>query len=211
MPTFPPRLTSILTEANAIAPHRRTSSDGMLGDAAHRAEVSDHNPDANGVVHAVDISESKPGTPYWQPGLDVFDVHQKQRDIAAQYVAATAVDRVRRWPWLTPGNGYMVGFDGSRDVIFNPSVSLTWRDNGGTSHNQHGHFSIGHSAASENDTQPIFGGAQPQEYDMPLNKDDIEAIRQIVKQTVEEAIGGGSLSPPDPHATVVDVVKHYAK
>lgn len=46
---------------------------------------------------------------------------------------------------------------------------------------------------------------QPEDDDMP----SIEEIREVVKQVVEDAIGGASMTPPDPHATVVDVVKHY--
>lgn len=59
-----------------------------------------------------------------------------------------------------------------------------------------------------------FGGHLPTPDDgddMPLNAHDIELIRQIVKQEMEAVVGGASLSPPDAHATVVDVVKKYAK
>lgn len=43
---------------NAITtwyPDRRTTSDGWLGDARHSATKSDHNPDADGCVRAIDI------------------------------------------------------------------------------------------------------------------------------------------------------------
>ena len=36
-------------------PDRRTTSDGWLGDARHSATKSDHNPDADGCVRAIDI------------------------------------------------------------------------------------------------------------------------------------------------------------
>lgn len=182
MVTFPARLTSITDEANRIAPGRRKSSDGMLGDAAHRASGGDHNPDAAGVVHAVDISQSMPGTPYWEPQFGQFDVHQKQRDIAAEYIAAAESVRSARWPWLHDTGGYMVGFDGRVDVIFDPTVSLGWRQNGSakTEHNQHGHFSIAHNARSENDTQPIFGTTT--EEDMTTEAE----VRKIVDEIVHE-------------------------
>jgi hypothetical protein len=43
---------------NAITtwyPDRRTTSDGWLGDARHSATKSDHNPDADGCVRAIDV------------------------------------------------------------------------------------------------------------------------------------------------------------
>lgn len=55
----------------------------------------------------------------------------------------------------------------------------------------------------------VPGTHTPTGDDMPLNAQDLELIRQIVKQEVSNGIGGGSMTPPDPHATVVDVVKHY--
>jgi hypothetical protein len=36
-------------------PDRRTTSDGWLGDARHSASKSDHNPDADGIVRAIDV------------------------------------------------------------------------------------------------------------------------------------------------------------
>lgn len=208
MVTFPRRLTTITSEANKIAPNRRKSSDGMLGDARHRAAGGDHNPDGAGKVHAVDISQSMPGTPYWEDRFQQFDVHAYQRHIAASYVSLSIATRAARWPWLADG-GFMVGFDGVKDVIFNPSVSFAWRQNGfaKSDHANHGHFSIGHTVRSETDTQPIFSSTTEDDDDMP----SIEEIRQVVKQELEKAIGGASMTPPDAHATVVDVVKQYTK
>ena len=42
-------------QMNTRFPKRDTRSDGWLGDRRHAARVSDHNPDRNGVVHAIDI------------------------------------------------------------------------------------------------------------------------------------------------------------
>jgi len=43
-------------------PDRRTASDGWVGDSRHSARKSDHNPDANGWVRAIDI-DSRLGSP----------------------------------------------------------------------------------------------------------------------------------------------------
>lgn len=43
-------------QVNARWPNRDKSSDGTIGDAAHSARTSDHNPDENGAVKAIDIT-----------------------------------------------------------------------------------------------------------------------------------------------------------
>lgn len=50
-------------QINTRFPKRDKASDGWIGDAAHQARPSDHNPDSRGLVHALDIDEDfgKPG------------------------------------------------------------------------------------------------------------------------------------------------------
>lgn len=45
-----------LGQLNALAPNRSKLSDGGIGDAAHAARLSDHNPDETGVYHARDYT-----------------------------------------------------------------------------------------------------------------------------------------------------------
>jgi hypothetical protein len=64
-----PCLKALFTEFDRIAPARDDASDGSIGNAAHEAEVSDHNPDETGSVpihdadhlnevHAIDVDNN---------------------------------------------------------------------------------------------------------------------------------------------------------
>lgn len=45
-------------QINKRWPKRDKRSDGWIGDRAHQARISDHNPDRNGIVRAIDIDEN---------------------------------------------------------------------------------------------------------------------------------------------------------
>lgn len=49
-------LTTLLNQINAQFPTRSKVSDGLLGDAAHASRHSDHNPNKDGVVCGMDIT-----------------------------------------------------------------------------------------------------------------------------------------------------------
>lgn len=51
-----PALVRLRSEIDAKFPARSKASDGWIGDSAHSARRSDHNPDAKGMVHAIDIT-----------------------------------------------------------------------------------------------------------------------------------------------------------
>lgn len=201
----PPRLTSIYAEANRIAPGRRKSSDGTLGDRAHQAEVSDHNPDGRGIVHAIDISQSMPGSPYWEPHYQQFNIFAQFRRIVHDYQVASPADRVRRWGWLK----YLVWFEASIgcEAIFDPEVSLSIRPNGHfkIGHTEHGHISIRHTVSAEQNTQPIFSGTS-----FPVGGEEDEVTDQDKKDIVAAVIAGlGGVKDGKAYGPLATVVKHY--
>lgn len=49
-------LIQLRTEVDKRWPNRKKDSDGTIGDASHQSRTSDHDPDASGVVHAMDIT-----------------------------------------------------------------------------------------------------------------------------------------------------------
>lgn len=57
MARLAPSLITARADINARWPNRDRSSDGWIGDAAHQATVSDHNPNGRGVVDAIDVDK----------------------------------------------------------------------------------------------------------------------------------------------------------
>jgi hypothetical protein len=55
-PFLAPTLVRLRQTINLAWPSRLRTSDGWIGDAAHQARVSDHNPDPRGMVHAIDVT-----------------------------------------------------------------------------------------------------------------------------------------------------------
>lgn len=49
-------LRHLVRQVSERWPDRDTHADGWIGDAAHAARTSDHNPDSRGIVHAVDLT-----------------------------------------------------------------------------------------------------------------------------------------------------------
>lgn len=70
-PYLAPSLFQLRYEFGQLAPNRDTASDGWIGDTAHSSRTSDHNPDARGMVHAIDVDKD-----LRRPGLDMERVVQ---------------------------------------------------------------------------------------------------------------------------------------
>lgn len=97
-------LESLRTRINTLAPRRSTKSDGTVGDLAHSARKSDHNPDENGTVMAMDITHDPANG---CDGKVLAESLRQSRDPRIKYVIwdqRIFSSTVQPWKWR-PYNG----------------------------------------------------------------------------------------------------------
>jgi len=126
-----PTLIALEAEVDRLAPGRKKASDGSIGDAAHAARTSDHNP-AGGLVNAIDITHDPAG------GFDaaaLYNAIVARKDPRVKYVIFNR---------QTAGPGTSAGWGGKVYTGDNP-------------HTSHIHVSV--YAAAAGDTSPWLGGA----------------------------------------------------
>lgn len=136
-------LEVLRSEINAAAPKRSKASDGTIGDDAHQASASDHNPNQEGVVCAADFTHD----PDDGADMNVFaEILKRRKHRAVKYV----IWNRRIWSKARDGEG--------------------WRAyKGANPHTKHMHVSVGvgddgHSTGPYDDTSTwgISGiGADP--------------------------------------------------
>lgn len=76
-------LETLRSQVNVKWPNRGKDSDGSVGDTSHSARPSDHNPDRDGIVHAIDITHDP------KNGFDSYafaDMLLKKQDHRVSYV-----------------------------------------------------------------------------------------------------------------------------
>jgi hypothetical protein len=120
-------------------PDRDRRSDGWIGDTRHQARPSDHNPDEQGIVRAIDIDRDLSGTP--KPDL--------MPDLADQLRLAAKRGEKRI--------SYLI-FQGR---IASSKKGWAWRPyDGANKHNHHIHISF--TKAGDTDSSffniPMLGG-----------------------------------------------------
>ena len=80
-------LETLHSQVNAKWPNRSKDSDGSIGDEHHSARSSDHNPNAAGVVCAIDITHDPKG------GFDSYafaDMLLQKRDSRIKYIISNS-------------------------------------------------------------------------------------------------------------------------
>lgn len=139
-PVLTAALTRLRADFDAAFPARDRASDGWIGDAAHQAEVSGHNPDDTaGVTAEYADADTKPevraidvDADLRTPGVTMYDVIRR--------ILATPADLARlRYIIFCPPSG---PFGANVPTIW--SKSNGWaprRYTGASPHNEHAHFS----------------------------------------------------------------------
>lgn len=154
-----PSLAACRDEADRLYPDRSRASDGTVGDPAHAARTSDHNPKRDGhggmVVDAIDLTDD--------PAAG-FDAHAwvRVRCAARDPRLKYAISNGRIW---TPERGW-VTYTGS-----NP-------------HSRHVHVSVMATDAARRDASPWFPTSPaPQEDDMALTDAQAAVLVESVETT----------------------------
>jgi hypothetical protein len=89
-------------QVNTRYPKRDKSSDGTIGDQAHKRRISDHNPDKSGYVMALDLDED--GWPAHTFADQLIEYLRKSGDNRVKNVVyegrvASATYADQRWMW----------------------------------------------------------------------------------------------------------------
>lgn len=121
-----PALLTLYEQVNVLVPHRATSSDGSIGDTAHASRKSDHNPNSDGIVCALDLTHDPKG------GFDSYKF--------ADFLKSKNDNRIN----------YLI----SNGRIWNSGTSAWDAYHGTNPHNQHVHVSVEQRAERWNATQP---------------------------------------------------------
>ena len=114
-------INTLLSQLNTKYPTRSKVSDGIVGDTSHGARKSDHNPDKNGVVKAVDITfDNDPSDGIGVNGQWLADTLVKNKDRRIKYII-----------W-------------NRQIISSEKAPWIWRPyTGSNAHKHHVHISVG--------------------------------------------------------------------
>lgn len=99
-----PCLVTLRNQVNAVAPNRSKKSDGTIGDAAHAKTASDHNPNTQGIVCALDLTHDPAG------GFDADKFAEAQRknphpDLKYMVWKGRIASRKYGWTWR-PSSGH---------------------------------------------------------------------------------------------------------
>ena len=121
-------LLTLRTQVDAMAPSRSKAADGTIGDTAHSARKSDHNPNANNVVTAMDITHDP--------------AHGVDAGALAEMLRLSKDQRIK----------YVIS---NRRIFSSQQTPWQWREyTGANAHTKHVHVSVNADPALYDDTKP---------------------------------------------------------
>src|ERR1043166_4285735 len=166
-------LVTLRDQVNAIAPSRKKDSDGMKGDDAHAARKSDHNPNDNGIVLALDITTDP------------------ANGVSARALAEALVDS------RDPRIKYVIS---NRQICSSKQSPWKWRPyDGANAHEKHCHLSVMDDPSLYDDARPWAITAEqltgtkvpipaPQPQPAPTTLPPTRKLPQTIAGSIEERI-----------------------
>lgn len=180
-PVLVPALVSLRNEFDQLAPGRDKTTDGWIGDRAHRQRSSDHNGDESGAtpyedsdnvdeVHALDVDGTGPWPDRLPFGLLVDEIVKRHRlglDDRLQNVIHNGRIASRSWGW-------------------------TWRAYGGSNaHTGFAHFGCRYTSAHANNTKSWGLIARFRKDDTMTNEQIQQLADAIAKAVMDSAVKVG--------------------
>lgn len=183
---------ALLDQIDAMSPNRSRASDGWIGDKAHRARKSDHNPNAAGVVQGIDITNDP--------------AHGIVSDKIARALADSRDPRIK----YLISNGMMC-----RSYRSGGNPAWTWtRYTGTNAHNKHFHLSVVDDPKLYDNASPwnLSGvkvtdkqAAKPPKVGRSLKKGDVgEDVRKLQVRLVALGYDVGKKGPDGKFGTATD-------
>src|SRR5262249_4865957 len=135
-------LVTLRQQVDLEAPHRRKGDDGTIGDASHASRQSDHNPNAAGVVCALDLThDPRPG------GFNSYnfaELLRRKRDPRIKYVVS------------------------NRRIFSSTHAPWTWRKySGNNPHDRHVHISVGRGTDGQATNPELYDDDKPWDLTIP--------------------------------------------
>lgn len=170
-------LLDLRAEFNALGPARDKGADGTIGDAAHKAESSDHNPD--------DTPGSK--TPHTDTDT-IAEVHALDVDSSGPWLNGATMDKafgVVMAKMRLLGQAAPLAFAiWDHEIYYNPTF-LANPYGGDDPHTNHAHFSSRYGSGTGTSNPETYTGSWGiREAFLMLSPEDLDKITQIVDRSV---------------------------
>lgn len=164
-----PCLIALKAEFDHLAPGRDKESDGWIGDLAHQASKSDHNPDSRRLVHAIDVDKDLSGPVSMEQCVQAIVLrHRRGLDDRLQNIIWNGKIWSRSWGW----------------------TARTYT--GANQHRKHAHFSARYTTAQEQDVRPWGVAAlkpkPPPPKPAPTPREPTMATKDDILQALTEAL-----------------------